>query len=45
MKDDRAARWFKRGLWLLALWALGVIAVGTLAMLLKWSMRAAGLGG
>lgn len=45
MRHPRAPKWLKRSLWLIALWVLGVAALGGLALLLKWAMRAAGLGG
>ena len=44
MNQDRTARWVKRGLWLIALWMLGVAAVGIVTLLLKWGMGAAGIG-
>lgn len=36
--------WTRRLAWLAALWAGGVAALGVVAALLKWLMRAVGLG-
>lgn len=37
------ASWWKRIGWLVTIWVLSVAALGVVALLLKWMMRAVGL--
>jgi hypothetical protein len=44
--DDRQERgWPRRLLWMLALYAAGLLLLGAAAWLLKWAMHAIGLAG
>jgi hypothetical protein len=40
--DNPRRPWLRRFGWLMALWLLGVAAVGGAAMLLRWLMRLSG---
>ena len=35
----------RRVLWFVGLWAAGVLAVGTVGLLIRWALRGAGSGG
>ncbi|HET7160152.1 MAG TPA: DUF2474 domain-containing protein [Burkholderiales bacterium] len=41
--DAPHASWWKRIGWLLLIWTLSVAALGAVAFMLEWMMRAAGL--
>lgn len=36
MATDASGPWYKRLAWFVALWAAGVLAVGSVAYLLRW---------